>query len=331
MEGFRLGPIDLGVSWKLLMHPSIKALDFPSLPAVKCDRCWMAACGYFDARAKCCTIYPIIPNFLVGEIAERGQLEGAKDRVVEDWLRGGRMGPMFSETPPPLAALYDKEQYKDRKQVPACPLLGEDGRCTIYEQRPYACLAFQCSYPPNREIIAFWFGLSSYLMMLSYLVSEFLMEELGMERAKYRELWQGMTEEAEAWEQESLQMKPSFASALWQGKDPEAFVRACFAYLVAHESDLHLRIDAYRRQSLRERLPKLGRWTAEREAFLGQQGWSPPVASKPAPAFLGFVEKGEYVFFQDNDWTVSEVEGYLLFLHERMMAVHAENPGLLGG
>jgi len=329
MQGFRLGPIDLGVSWKLLMSSAIKSLKFPSLPRVTCDRCWMAACGYFDERAKCCTIYPIVPNFLMGEIVERGQSEGAQDRVVEDWLRGGRMGPMFSETPPLLAERYDKERYKDRKKVPACPLLGQDGRCTIYEQRPYACLAFQCSYPPNREIIAFWFGLSSYLIMLSYLVAEFLMEEIGIERAKYREFWQVWGDESEAWEADDLRMKASFASALWQGQDPEAFVRACFAYLVAHESDLHLRIDAYRRRTLRERLPKLGRWTSEREQALARE-WSVPTACAPASAFWAVVQKGEYVFFQDNDWTVAEVEGFLLFLHERMMAVYAENPRLAG-
>ncbi|MCB9639445.1 MAG: YkgJ family cysteine cluster protein [Myxococcales bacterium] len=327
MEGFRLGPIDLGVSWKLLMHPAIKALDFPSLPMVQCDRCWMASCGYFDARAKCCTIYPIIPNFLMGEVLARGQLDGAQERVIEGWLRGGRMGPMFSETPPAMAALYDKERYEDRKQVPGCPLLGEDGRCTIYEQRPYACLAFQCSYPPNREIIGFWFGLSSYLIMLSYLVAEFLMEELGLERTKYREFWQQVDDEATLWD--GLQIKPVFAAEMWQGQDPENFVKACFDYLVEHEGELSEKLHDYRRRSLRERLPKLGRWTEEREQAL-QSSWQPPSEQQPPEAFLDAVQKGEYLFFQDNDWTICEVEGYLLWLHARMMKTYEENPSFRG-
>lgn len=305
MTGFWLGPIRLASCWQPLLHPKVRSLRFSPLPDVVCDDCRMVASGFFEPSIKCCDYVPPIPNFLAGEILTDGQLGGSRE-TVRQWTGAGRADPLFLNVPPRLIALHRT------KRLP-CPLLDEAVGCTIYDHRPYLCVGYNCTFPPNPHVKAFWNCLSSLLALHSAITAQFLVGALGLDRLRYTEAWERAGAEATVWTDQDA-IEPSLIAELWQGEsDPERFYRRCYQHIVDHAESIREQVDGYRREQLIRRLGELAALTPEREQEIVSQSLDPIPRQPPGDADTAFSSR--LVVFAEHRWTLVEHESYLLWYH----------------
>lgn len=313
MSSFRLGAADLALSWKPFLHPSILALEFPPVPKVNCSQCWMADLGMLHPKIKCCSQFPSLPNFLMGELlTDSPDTEGAQR--VRGWLEERRGGPLQMHTPPHIAAQYER-LYEDLNDKPGCRYLDENGFCTVYEQRPPLCLGYHCLYPPNNvHIMSFWNTLATLLQMHISVATPFLVEELGFDLKAFQTFWQSTSLE-DLWDGDSI--KESHAKTLWQGRyTPEEFYKACYQYLKSHSDSLRCSVIEYRKEQLILFLKNLDTLTPEREQEIRQQP-NEPSPQEPPPEALKLLQRQNLLYFEENIFTVYELESYLLWFHKQ--------------
>jgi hypothetical protein len=310
MSGFRLGALTLADSWRAFLHPRVQALDLPVVPSIDCADCRMVRLGVLPARAKCCTYVPELPSFLVGEIlAHESGLGGERVRA---WVARSRGDPLFLYASP-----AERQRHRDAAQVSSsqalpCPLL-EDGRCTIYEHRPYLCMGYHCAWPDGPALRSVWNALASLLALHSAIGAQFLMEALGLDREKLIASWERVSDENSVWTAEE-QLTPEMATELWQGRDAADYYRACHDYVRAHAHDLRDQLDQFRRQQLLRLLYDRGLLSPERSRDIETQSNVPAPVEPPVAVRAAF--NSGIVVFAHHRWTVTEHESYLLGLAE---------------
>lgn len=306
----------LGQAWTALLHAKIQRLQVPPLPGIDCNQCRMVQEGGFHPKARCCNIYPEFPNFLLGEILETGQQPGSPAQVI-DWIRERRTDPTYAHKPPRMHEKYNNQNYQHVRDIPPCLLLDEQGKCTVYEQRPHTCISYNCVYPLYPEIIGFWHAFYSLLELHSQLTSRFLLHNLGIDVVEYLAQWRNTTDE-QLWGQ-TLQMQESIHQTLWQGKEPASFYRACFLYILEHRDTIRDDVEKFRRQELQQKQAASG--SNEDEGDLEPRFVSAlePVALEPPLMVWEQVATGKTIPATSNSWTLTEWEGFILWLHQAMM------------
>ncbi len=296
MSSFRLGPITLASCWKPVLHPAVRALEFPAVEGIDCFDCLMVKRRSYPARSKCCVYVPALPNFLVGEILDHGPQSNG-EATVAAWVAAGRGDPLFVNAPPALQVLF-REARQDSREALACPLLDADGLCSIYEHRPYLCIGHHCRYPYPPEIAAFWNCLTSLLALTTALVAQHLLMKLGIDVKRFTEVWASVKDENDVWTDANT-LDPRFSARLWQHeKDPADFYRHCFHHVMETGERLRAEVEEYRRW-------RLGRTGAAAE--------EPAPTQPPEAAHNAFMEK--VVAFDQNTWTLTEHEGFVLWYH----------------
>ena len=263
----------------------------------------MVRLGMFSPRIKCCGWVPALPNFLAGEILAEGQANGSAERVV-DWITAGRGDPLYVNTPPRLQVLH--------RRVPMpCPLLDSSDRCSIYEHRPYLCIAYHCTYPPSVVAKAFWTCLGSLFALHSAVLAQYLVGKLGVDREQYSRSWEGVDEERSVWAGDVL--RPEFSSALWQGEeDHSSFYARCYHYVCDHRQTIRAEVDAFRRKQLLRTLPERGEPSSQRQSEIEVQSTSPEPMEAPATWY-----GNRLVTLAGNPFTLTEHESHLLWLANR--------------
>jgi len=305
----------LGAAWQAILHPKIRELQAPKLPHIDCDNCPMVEARGFAPLARCCNIYPEFPNFLLGEILAKQQAEGSPAKV-EAWIDEGRSGPTFSHKPPVMHRRYDDANYDHIGDIPPCPLLGQDGRCTVYHQRPSTCIEYNCTYPPFAEIIAFWHGYHSLLALYSATTAGYLLGILGIDLEAFHETW-GREDEASIWG-DGVVMRADFHEQLWQGKKPRAFYKACYEHVIEHGEGLHDELEFYRREQVFAQIKDDGTWSQVREDELLQRPLAASIIEPPGDLW-NYLASGQHLAPEENPLTLIEWVGIVLWLHQSMM------------
>ncbi len=309
--------VGLGPTWTALLHPQIRSLQVPQLPGIHCNQCRMVEEGGFHPFARCCNIYPEFPNFLLGEILEKGQPAGSKSTVA-GWIKEGRSGPAYAHKPPAMHERYNNQNYDNVSEIPPCPLLNEEGHCTVYAQRPHTCIEYNCVYPLYPEIIGFWHAFHSLLGLHSYLTSRYLLHALGWNVDEYQAAWKDSSND-EIWGG-LLTMQPDFHSKLWNGQHPERFYKDCSRYVLDNRDSIREEVEMYRRHQLLEQAETNN--NEERLQALQQLPQRLNVLEPPL-ALWEEVSVGRHIPPEENPWTLTEFEGYILWLHKAMLGRYA--------
>ncbi len=305
----------LGETWAALLHPKIQALQVPKLPGMNCSQCRMVEERGFAPFARCCNIYPEFPNFLLGEILVKGQAKGSAGNI-EAWIDEGRSGPAYAHKPTVMHDLHDDSHYDKLADIPPCPLLDDEGRCTVYAQRPFTCIEFNCVYPPYPEIIAFWHTFHSLLGLHSLVTSRYLMKVMGFDIEKFQTTWTHQ-DSTTIWGNE-LSIQPDFLTKLWQGKEKKEFYISCHEYIQSHTETIRDEVETFRKEQLIHTLKQRDLWTREREEELLQQVLE-PTHQEPSLEVWEQVANGKPILPEHNLYSLTEFEGMLLWFHQAMM------------
>lgn len=312
MTTFRLGSVTLAKSWEPLLHSSIRSLAFPPVPNIDCDHCWMEKMGLFGKNIKCCTYTPNFPNFLAGEILTDGYAEGGQSSIVE-WIAERRGGPLMTHVPPGERDRFQRT-YDDPQDQPGCPLLDDNGRCTVYEHRPPLCIGYHCHYPQNPALIGFWNSLCSLLELHTILAAQYILGKQGWDKVAFNAFWQTHPFD-EIWEENSIRQEESLA--LWQGNtEHEAFYKGCYQYLLEHADSIRDDLAVYRREQLLAGLKEQPNPDSKRIEQLEDEPLVPEPLSPPPEAYQAFMS-GHRILFPANHWSLYENESYILWFHEQ--------------
>ncbi len=135
---------------------------FVSLPRetrATCSNCVMARLswpndardlGPFDARLKCCTFEPFLPNFTIGQML----IEGTDETRLAEAVSKGRLTPLGLL--PASGASRDSELNFGRSHSARCSFLDDRARCTIWKHRPSVCRSYFCVSDLGAEGQAQW-------------------------------------------------------------------------------------------------------------------------------------------------------------------------------
>lgn len=137
---------------------------------------------FFDPTTKCCTFWPILPNFLVGAILadESPELAEGKRRVQK--LMEGRIGvrPMWLDRPRKLSVLM--ANYGDafgRAKSLRCPYFNletPEAACTIWKHRETVCHTYYCRYSGGMRGFDYWTALRTYLSFVQHMLARSAMK-----------------------------------------------------------------------------------------------------------------------------------------------------------
>ncbi|MBX3192864.1 MAG: hypothetical protein KF819_38120 [Labilithrix sp.] len=147
-------------------------------PRATCDDCAMCdkgtgapvAMSYFQPDMKCCTYFPILPNYLVGALLSDPSPELAEGQKRVRARIAGRVGvtPYFVAPPRKQSIMMEATRETGafgRSRVLICPYFqpSEKGDCTIWKHRDAVCSTFFCKYEAGYRGYQFWSALKEYL------------------------------------------------------------------------------------------------------------------------------------------------------------------------
>ncbi|MBI2567706.1 MAG: hypothetical protein HYV63_11805 [Candidatus Schekmanbacteria bacterium] len=312
MSGFFLGTIRLAAVWEPLLHPLVRRLTTPTIAEINCDDCLMVKAGIYPLRAKCCNYVPDFPNFLAGEILSHGPSSPGHETVA-DWVEQGRGDPLFVYAPPRLTRKYRQAADRGSRQALGCPLLDDNGRCSVYDHRPYLCVGHHCVYPGPSEVRAFFGCLASLLALHTALVAQYLLIAQGIDPDSFSDAWSQVVDDRSVWSVHD-QLDPGFSRALWQGRaDHAAYYRGCFEWIMQRRESVRGLIAEYRRNQLLRRAD-----LSEAEKHRIRAQCSEPEAGRVPPEAHEVFMRDVLVFAQHR-WTVTDHEGWLLWYHRRLV------------
>lgn len=166
--------------------PPIYAHLLPELfdrPAVEetratCHECAMCDKGagapvamtYFEPDMKCCTYFPILPNYLVGALLtdDAPELREGQKRVRARIAARIGVTPWFVAPPRKQSIMMEASRETGafgRSRTLLCPYFepSEKGDCTIWKHRDAVCSTFFCKYDAGLRGYKFWSALKEYL------------------------------------------------------------------------------------------------------------------------------------------------------------------------
>jgi hypothetical protein len=178
------------------------AAEIPREEHATCDTCAMspppgtpqtqsALADYYGAN-KCCTYFPSLPNFQVGNILRDGELADGAQRVAA--VIGNRTGttPIYLHPDRKRSELYriGSRAGFGRADAFRCPYFIQEGSggCSIWRHRESVCSTFYCKF--NRPVKGreFWEELKGLLVQLERTVAVHCALELGISGAIIDEL-----------------------------------------------------------------------------------------------------------------------------------------------
>lgn len=162
-----------------LISPKILELKLSEKRAT-CDKCLMTqACirksDRYKADLKCCTYWPFLPNFIVGEILQDLASPGSK--IILDWVDTNKDFLLPIGILPDLSYQRkfnhrEKGDFGNRLDF-LCPYFDKiDNNCSIWRQRGSVCTSFYCRSNYGLVGKSFWNKFSNYMSYLEMALME---------------------------------------------------------------------------------------------------------------------------------------------------------------
>ena len=163
-------------------------------PRSKCHACSMCSSGdpmsrnvlRFKPELKCCTYWPVLPNYLVGaalagepldEVAQEGR------RRLELFISGDLAVPRGLGVPEPYQLTFNAPSKEfGRDPLLLCPFYSDEdgGVCTIWEHRNAVCSTYFCKVDRGVAGFAFWEALRKSLSAIERAVATWCARELDI-------------------------------------------------------------------------------------------------------------------------------------------------------
>lgn len=112
--------------------------------------------GPFDAKLKCCTYIPFVPNFSLGRILNSNRLDLRS--VVGTSALFSPLG-LAPKTAPKVSENFSSVEVNafGRDQSKRCPFLSaETSMCRIWESRPSVCASYHCVSSRGAQGLEYW-------------------------------------------------------------------------------------------------------------------------------------------------------------------------------
>src|SRR5262249_15505916 len=137
---------------------------------IECSNCLMcdpqkaAPKKPYSPKLKCCTYFPFLPNFSIGELLASG------DAAVRlRWRQAadrGRVTPagLLESSESKLRSEILGEEAFGRSTELLCPFFNSASEnCTIWNNRPGVCVSFHCRSSYGEAGLEFWSRMNRYL------------------------------------------------------------------------------------------------------------------------------------------------------------------------
>lgn len=157
----------------------------PAEPSSTCSSC--AMCDErspikFLATTKCCTYWPLLPNYAVGGVLAAAMAPGGiRDQILQmvasDYATPRGLGrSAYFET------LFDQRGQAEfgRSERLVCPYLHPSGQCGIWEFRTGACSTFFCKMTRGTVSLELWSAIAGWLQAIEQTLSLWAAIQLGV-------------------------------------------------------------------------------------------------------------------------------------------------------
>ena len=146
----------------------------------KCSNCIMA-CGdkpSYSEKNKCCTYYPFIPNFMLGNILHNNKKVAPQ---ILSYIQAKQYVLPIGFCAPESYQFKSRDENnigfgKDESLL--CPFY-DRGACNIWDQRNSECISFQCYSSYGETGLKFWQVLGDLIYELELHISKAMMKEHG--------------------------------------------------------------------------------------------------------------------------------------------------------
>lgn len=120
---------------------------------------------HFHPGAKCCSYFPTLPNFLVGQILAGETADAGRETARALLCAGSGVTPLGLDRPPRYAILYDRSAGFGRTPSLVCPyyINADGGLCAIWQHRNGVCATWFCKHVRGAVGEAFWQALQQLL------------------------------------------------------------------------------------------------------------------------------------------------------------------------
>jgi len=209
---------DLYARWAL----DLLGEGIPREARATCATCAMCAppgvqparsANFFDPKAKCCTYWPSLPNFLAGRVLEAG---GAGAETLAGRIKAhSGVTPLGVDSPPGFSAIYSNaDNAFGQAKALLCPHFVEDGGlCAIWNNRNSVCATWFCKFVRGETGWRFWNALQRTLDTVERQLAKWCIGEIGLGEETMRRLMN-----APAWRDSP---EPLSARALDGGDDAD--------------------------------------------------------------------------------------------------------------
>lgn len=136
----------------------------------------------FYGAVKCCTYYPDLPNYLVGEILRDKSNGLGKQRILESIRHRGSSTPLGVFMPQRYKVVYDAmiNTGFGKASTLACPYFDTEAEnCSIWKYRNSVCSTWFCKVNARDKGKFFWETLMNYLKHIERSLSNFVLMEVG--------------------------------------------------------------------------------------------------------------------------------------------------------
>ena len=137
---------------------------------------------YFSPNTKCCTLYPILPNFAVGAILEDSTIPNQTRQEFERAIREKTAYPhgLFPTRDYILDFDARKIEAFGKDESLKCPYyISDGGLCGIFPHWNSTCSTYHCRYEAGKDGKALWDASREYLVDAENALAKYCLRKLG--------------------------------------------------------------------------------------------------------------------------------------------------------
>jgi hypothetical protein len=223
-----------------LLPSEVLRMDITETKAT-CESCLMARAPTalkerYENHLKCCTYYPLVPNFAVGAVlADTGGRYSHAQKVIRDLIQKRQYALPIGLLAPVRYQLEFKKRQKGefgRIEEWLCPYFHkEKNQCSMWAYRGAVCTSFYCQSSFGRRGQKYWSQISDYLTYVEMALLEEALIRLDFSPRQISESLHYLNrEDGTAQEKKSWVLPEKVARRFWRDyySDQEGFFIKCF-------------------------------------------------------------------------------------------------------
>lgn len=227
--------------YQLLLPPEFLDLN-PQENKATCSNCLKSRPGpdvqapFYDARLKCCTYYPFLPNYLIGALlTDEGESEGAQR--LRALIRERRFAlPIGVCAPPGYQEKFNLTRSVAFGRDPEllCPFyIFKNGHCGIWRHRGHECATFFCVSDYGAKGESFWHEVRNLLHYTEMFISQEAMLLKGYSSAEIDTNLTFVRQSPEQANSRAWQMEALEWSSIWahHHDDIESYYKATYEFV----------------------------------------------------------------------------------------------------